>query len=736
MSISSWQSIIETIRNGEPVTAEIANRAIDQLTQRTQHLKERQDAQSLASAIFISGAPLTDDVKTGNAVYFNSVAGKFAPAYAELVYQAGYLSMSETATVAGIVVYKDTTDSGVIVVDGLVDPTLYAGIDCTGENITANLLVNTDEKGLLYLANGASNAGKVIAKPGLLNVPVCSLIDSKHLLVRPPLSSPLETQALRFQLTARPATPELVLQKAIAGVAADFSSNPGAATDLAAGKSVRVYTCNYGSSNTEGTLYFTGTVHKYSSTGEIQLKNVTVSKDAISAISANADYGALLMAGAGLAIAIKPVGGATGYTMNAGANSSTASTLTSYVSVISTSSPSTGYVIKSEYIDATLPGWLPASTAYFPNTVIPSSAKYGYNFAADPLLQQLFPETVVGAYILYKDGTALPSSTATTGSNGIWWMDSFNQTPWHKVGSGTGAKHVLPDPAVVFGDWNLNTSSQIVQPTELILAYTKLVSGGINVVTTLETTDGSPITITDPYGNPANSGPLVIKAGFTVADSSTTEPGSLVVKDVTGFNMKRGRVVERILAGTNISISSAIGSGQGEVQVNVVGLDGKLEGAPDILAIDDVLVEKDTSLNVFYSAMPPGKNSSILGKVDIPNYLDGTYKLNLVMTFVALHNAGNLNMPSLALSWVNMQAPTEGTKYNLSSSNTATGELSGGLSPYTGTVAPRDYFVKTVELATAYAGGEIFFRLARSSSDSYVGKLGIISLRYKFIKAL
>jgi hypothetical protein len=377
---------------------------------------------------------------------------------------------------------------------------------------------------------------------------------------------------------------------------------------------------------------------------------------------------------------------------------------------------------------------LPATSQYFPNAEIPSGAKYGYNFDADPVLQQLFPETVVGTYIIYKDGVAVSNNTVAAGSNGIWWKDSFNLVPWHK----TNSKHVLPDTNVNFSDWTLNTASGIVQPTDLFLAYTKLVSGGIKVVTSLETTEDSPLLITDPFGKVATSGPLVIKAGFNVVDASTTESGSLVVKDVTGFNMKRGRVVERILAGTNIALESSITNGQGEVLVSVVGLDGKLEGQPDILTIDDVLVEKDSASNVFYSSMPPSKNSSILGKVDVPAYLDGSYKLNLVITFLALHSSGSVALPSIALSWVNMKAPAQvptQVKYNLNSgSNVTTGEISGGVQPYNGTVAPKDYIIKTVELDTAYPGGEIFFRLARSSSDTYSGKLGIISLRYKFVK--
>jgi hypothetical protein len=48
-------------------------------------------------------------------------------------YKDGYLQATESSTVAGIVVYKDTANSGVIVVEGLVDPSLYVAIDCTGE---------------------------------------------------------------------------------------------------------------------------------------------------------------------------------------------------------------------------------------------------------------------------------------------------------------------------------------------------------------------------------------------------------------------------------------------------------------------------------------------------------------------------------------------------------------------------------------------------------------------------
>lgn len=728
-SIQPWQSVIETIKNGEPITAEVANRAIAQLAYRTQHLKDRQDAQSLAAAIFISGAPFTDDVKTGHVVYFNPVSAKFAPAYADMEYKDGYLQASEASTVAGIVVYKDTTNSGVIVVEGLVDPSLYIAIDCTGESIVSNLLLNPADRGVLYLASGSATAGSLTPKPGLLNIPICTLLDDTHLLVRPPITSPLDTQALRFQLTARPATPELILQRVSGGAVENFPG--GAASTLTVGTTVQLYSHSYATPDTVGDIYLTGKVHSLTS-NELRLVDVVLTKYGIQQLNTNsADYDLVFKASTGIGLAVKVPNTVTGYRISYGVNSSTAATITSYISPIDATSPNVGYLIKGQYVDSSLPGWMPATAQYFPDSIIPPTAKYGYNFAADKVLHQLFPETVVGAYVVSKNGIALPDTTVEAGSNGIWWADPFLTVPWNKV----GPKHVLPDTNIKFGDWSLNDAGQIVPPVDLTLVYTKLVSGGIKVVTSLETPADSPITITDPDGRPATNGPLIIKAGFTVTDASTTEPGSLVVKDITNFTMKRGRVVEKLIAGTNISLNSTFAGGQGEVTVGVVGLDGKLEGQPDILTIDDVLIEKDSATNVFYSSMPPAKNSSILGKVDIPAYLDGNYKLNLVITFLALHASGAVAMPNLELSWVNMKPPPAAQKYNLTNSTHVTsGTISGGLPILTGTAIPKDYFIKTVELDTAYAGGEIFFRLARSSSDAYTGKLGIVSLRYRFIK--
>jgi len=617
MSIQSWQHIIDLVRNGEPVSAEVANRAVEQLRRRTDHLKARQDAQDFAQAIYITDAPLAMGVKAGNAVYFDANINKFAAAYADVEFKDGILQPTASSGVVGIVVYKDTSDSGVIVVEGWINPENYLEFDCELEPILANMLENANHRGVLYLASGAPRAGKLLDKPGLLHIPVCNLVSSTHMRVRPPITATLNTQGLKFKLNNAIAGYELCLSKGSGAAAAPFTSKP----DI--GARVKIYASLNGAThpNDEKTVYFTATVDKYSdftngNPRRIHFTEVEMTKALIEALQvANGKYADALRPATGEQIRIKVVGTSTTYVVAENAYSS-------YVPPV-TYDNKDGWVIDNNMIDNSKPGWLPATNSAFQNAIVPVGAKYGYNVAKDSFLHQLFPEGIVTAYLVMKNGVTLSNSVVEINESGIWWKDSLLQAPWHNV----GAVSIIPEIQTKFSDWRGDESSKIIVPSELHLAYVKLATGGVKVVTSIETPENSPIVITDPLGNNANSGPLVIKAGFELTEDTVTEPGSLVVKNFSGFTMKRGRVVERIVAGDNIELASTFSNGQGEVIIGVRGLEGKLEGQPDILAIDDVLVERDSKYNIFYSVFPPAKASSIIGKINIPSYLsDGSYK--------------------------------------------------------------------------------------------------------------
>jgi hypothetical protein len=727
MTIQSWQHIIDLVRNGEPVSAEVANRAIGQLVQRTEHLKDRQDAQDLAQAIYISDVPLADGVVAGNAVYFNPTINKFAAAYADIEFKNGVLQPTASSNVVGIVVYKSTSDSGVIVVEGWIDPDNYLDFDCLLTPMLTNMLTNSSHRGILYLASGAANAGKLLDKPGLLHIPVCNLVSPNHLLVRPPVTSSINTQALKFKLNNGIAGYELCLKQGSGSTDGAFTSKPDV------GAQVKVYISN-SASDTEDFVYFTGTVEKYSdltngNPRRIHLKDIAMTKELIQALDAQlGQYSSVLTPPTGKVLKIKVIGTTTSYVVAANGYSS-------YVAPVTYHSQN-GWVITSGLTDNTKPGWLPVSDSVFQNAIIPANAKFGYNVSKDSVLQQLFPEGLVTAYIVTKDGIALSDKIVEVNESGIWWKDSILQAPWHTVGTVS----IIPETQINLADWSASESASILMPSELHLAYVKLVTGGAKVVTSIETTEDSPIRITDLFGNPANSGPLMIKAGFNIDQVTNSELGSLVVKDFSGFQAKRGRVVERIIAGSNIDVSSSFSNGQGEVTIGVIGLEGKLEGQPDILTVDDVLVERDAVHSIFYSVFPPVKASSILGKIEIPSYLSGTtYNILLDMVFVALHTGSQSeNLPPLSLTYFAL--PNFSAKGNLSSSSWSTAQE---ILPYANSqnqsipVSSRDCIKKTVTLLqNATAGSSVFFKLARNSvsTDSYNSKLGLISFNYRFVK--
>lgn len=725
MAIESWQNIIDLIQAGEPVSAEVANRAVNQLVKRTEHLKDRQDAQNLAQSIFISDAPLTDAVRAGHAVYFDLEANAFAPAYAAVEFKNGLLQPKLTSNVVGIVVYKDTLNSGVIAVAGWISPAQYFELDCEASAMLENLLESPDYKGTLYLTSDAINAGRVTEKPGLLNVPVCDLISPNHMLVRPSIPGPIHTQAVKLKISNEIAGYGLTLIKGQGANAQTFESN----FRPPVGAKVSLYMESVAAPNpSTDIVYLTATVHAYTpwsgngNIDKIELKDIKVTKALVEALSDNnGNYANVFKGTAQLTLKLKDLNTLISYAVSVNGFSS-------YDKPVVYDAEA-GWFIYTSYTNPNKPGWLPIDSGAFTDVsaLIPAGAKFGYNVRKDPILNQLFSETVVTSYIVTKDGIILSDQVVEINSAGIWWKDNKIQLPWHTVGTNA----IIPDTQVDLEEWAAD-SNKIILPSELYIVYARLATGGVKVVTSLETNEGSPITITDPFGNPATSGPLKLTADLSINELTANEPGSLVVKEFAGFNVKRGRVVERITAGNNIALTSSFPGGQGELSIGVVGLDGKLEGQPDILAVDDVLVERDSAYDLFYSIFPASKSSSILGKINIPSYLVGNYRVLLSGTFIALHASGDATLPKMHLTWTalpSLNTPTSLSQATKSNSVNSFDIHSGQLASRS-CVLWEDYLFP----AKVIPNTSVFFKLTRNGNDGYGSKLGLISLNYKFIK--
>ena len=721
---TSWQAQIDTIKNGEAVDSTVTNRPIEQLTARTDLLKLLVDTNGLGKAIFLDSAPISTDVKTGFFVYWDEVNQVFAPAFAAITLDKDTLVPSESSRPVGLVIKKHTSQSAAIVLSGVIDPTQYIGDDCSGLNLLTNLFPGQDmTAGTYFLAAGLEYAGTVSTKAGLVNVPVCQYLNANMLVVNPQIPGMLDTQAIKVPIKTKVFGPDLIIQRVdntntILSLTSQFDS-------YYKDKKVVLYTsADSGSTAVDVLIYGKA---KVDVAGSIGLTDVTTTAAMVKRLYTNmGNYATALLASGGVTVCL-------GLANDDGSISTQASTrivlcnstsLSCYVPPVSLSS--NRWAISATYAGALADsyGWAPATSVYFPNEVIPAGAKFGYKYEKHPILGHLFPEELIGTYLISKRGKGISPSVVKVDQYGIWWFDDFLELPWTTISNNS----ILPDTNIDMRDWTPATSSQIIMPTDLELYYAKVVSGGVRVVSSLTTDPNSILKITDIDGNPASTGPLRISADFTISSSDGTTAGSNVVKGFNGFEALTGPVVEQIIAGENIAVTS---NGQGKPQVSVVGLDGKLEGEPDTLSIDDVRVEKDATLDIFYFVMPNAKNSSILGKVIAPTYLSGDYKLNIVIRALALHSANPATIPALTINWTIAKDASAGVK-SLNSDTSISGSTFSAVS-----LNPREYIDLSLASnmqATVTAGQTVYFNIKRSSTDNYTAPLGIISIKYQFTK--
>lgn len=74
---SNWLFNIRHVIAGEPVRADVVNRPTQALEDRTNYLRERLDAAELGRALFDADATIADDVKEGEAVFWNSTTQRY-----------------------------------------------------------------------------------------------------------------------------------------------------------------------------------------------------------------------------------------------------------------------------------------------------------------------------------------------------------------------------------------------------------------------------------------------------------------------------------------------------------------------------------------------------------------------------------------------------------------------------------------------------------------------------------
>lgn len=92
------------------------------------------------------------------------------------------------------------------------------------------------------------------------------------------------------------------------------------------------------------------------------------------------------------------------------------------------------YVNRITEEDVSARGWLPVSSAAFADKTIPSGAKFGYNLAAHPELQAVWPPQpyfLTEHVRVERNGVGLHSDVVVINGSGIWWMDdAYLMAPW------------------------------------------------------------------------------------------------------------------------------------------------------------------------------------------------------------------------------------------------------------------------------------------------------------------
>lgn len=153
----TWPSDIKKIRNGEPVSASVANRSAEALELRTAYLKKVLEAFQAGRAIVHWDAPLDALTEVGLPVYWNESNNCYSPAKAQYAYINGVQVASDSARCLGIVVGKTSESIGAVCLTGMIEGVSISGV--IGEE---------PQPGVYYLGQ---DGGLTIQKPPLA-VPV------------------------------------------------------------------------------------------------------------------------------------------------------------------------------------------------------------------------------------------------------------------------------------------------------------------------------------------------------------------------------------------------------------------------------------------------------------------------------------------------------------------------------------------------------------------------------------
>ena len=391
---------------------------------------------------------------------------------------------------------------------------------------------------------------------------------------------------------------------------------------------------------------------------------------------------------------------------------------------VNTPGPGESYEITNP--DDSLPGWLPSDHSSF-NDLAPAGALFGYNLSQHAQLAALWPpipEDSVSIIFFGGDqgfGQELPigpNGFVVVDTNGIWWMSNcYGYAPWD-------INIYDQVPAV------LNNSSSCTLPSPgnaLVLYFSKVrYCAGVSVVTSLRAyPDNSPLLVTDLDGNAATSGDLRIKFDSDFMVSATADDVTTTAfKSLNGTTFTKGLLVGGIKAANDtvslVSTNSRI-SGSDTIHQGIVTIEANLDGVeriivPQVVRVIDVRERYENEIT--YLGFPAGIEASVRYKFRLPSA--GTFPTNpkLKLRLWLTGDVTTTDFPDLTVSYRRVTRPVAATAIPTTDTY---------LSLVTGMALTADYYIeKTSEVFTVAENDVVFFTITRSSSDGYLGEIGII----------
>ena len=250
---------------------------------------------------------------------------------------------------------------------------------------------------------------------------------------------------------------------------------------------------------------------------------------------------------------------------------------------------------------------------------------FRYSMGIHQALNAVYPPLPRGSVSLVENGVELlnealfPPPAAEYGlgnSTFYWYSNLYNQVPW---------------PI----DW-VSVTNPGTMALNMVIYLTRLAMGESGLVTSLQPAPNSPIRVVRCGTNdPAKVGDLALDLDLGLVDDPANVPGFQVYKQLVGQKLRKGPVVEKLVAGPGIALMTQAGAPTGQGTVTISTSTNLYGGDFEEVALENA---KQQMIGMFpYIRLlewNSGTNipTAFTAKFRIPHTLDGEYKVIVYAT--------------------------------------------------------------------------------------------------------